>query len=101
MLFRTQRYLFVAAFISYIASAPVSGPVSGLYGLAENGSLIRSIDGGANWTILGSPLPYDQAQQLSCIDSSHSTFYMIYNDILHICYTRNCANHSGRKQHIS
>lgn len=80
MLFLTQRYLFVAAFISYIASAPVSGPVSGLYGLAENGSLIRTIDGGANWTILGSPLPYDQAQQLSCIDASHSTFYMIGYD---------------------
>jgi len=77
MLFLTQRYLFGAAFLlPFIASAPLSG----LYGLDENVSLIRSIDGGANWTILGPPLPYDQAQQLSCIDASHSTFYFIGYD---------------------
>ena len=55
-------------------------PLSGLYGLSDKVSLIRrNIDG--TWITLGDALPYEQAQQLSCIDSLHEIFYMIGYDM--------------------
>ena len=77
-IFQTSLIWFFLLRLTLCATS--KAPVSGLYGLSENGSLIRSLDG-ANWTTLGSPLPYSQAQQLSCIDASRAIFYMIGYDM--------------------
>lgn len=53
---------------------------SGLYGLSAAAELIFSGDAGATWSTLGAPLPYAQAQQLSCIDAAREIFYLVGYD---------------------
>ena len=59
-----------------LAAALASTAPAGLYGLDANAALIRRTPGGA-WVGVGAPLPYAQAQQLSCIDAARGLFYMI------------------------
>ena len=60
-------FLKFCLFLATAVAANSATPLSGLYGLSDKVSLIRrNIDG--TWITLGDALPYEQAQQLSCID---------------------------------
>jgi len=70
-----SRWLLSAGLAA--AAAAMSAPPTGLYGLDENAALIRRTTPGGAWVTVGSPLPYAQAQQLSCIDAARGLFYMV------------------------
>ena len=73
---RSAIFFAVVAAASLAAAVPSAPLAPSLYGLDASATLIRRAQGGA-WTAVGSPLPYSQAQQLSCIDAARGLFYMI------------------------
>ena len=60
------------------ATAPAAAP-SGLYALSASTALYRrGADG--SWSPVGAPLPYAQAQQLSCVDAARGLLYLLGYD---------------------
>lgn len=68
-----MHFLLLAAGLAAVVAAP---PPVGLYALDASAALSRRSPDGS-WTAVGPPLPYAQAQQLSCIDNARAIFYMV------------------------
>lgn len=67
--------------LGFLALACAYGAhIPGLYGLSAHGELIRINPSNASAFVLSPPSPYDQAQQLSCVDAPRSIFYYIGYD---------------------
>ncbi len=68
--------LLAAAALPLGAAAFTAGTPAALYGLNPAASLFRLAANGS-FQILAPPLPYEQAQQLSCVDAARGIFYFV------------------------